>query len=263
VKPHRITALMVRHVYLYGRSVPRMLEVLYWPFLDLTVWGFITLYLAKHHTEVPAYVTFLLGALILWDMLFRSQQAVTLAFLEEMWAKNLINLFASPLKPSEFLAAAMVISILKVLIVSLVMIMCAMVFFSYNLLLMGLWLVPFILNLVVMGWVIGVLTTSLVMRFGHEVAVLASSLVFIFQPISCVFYPLEALPHWLQPLAHINPASHIFEGMRAVLGGAASPGPHLAWATMLNLILLVGVIAWFFRMFAFCQKQGLLVRVGE
>ena len=240
-----------------------MLEVLYWPFLDLTVWGFITLYLAKHQTQVPAYVTFLLAALILWDMLFRSQQAVTLAFLEEMWAKNLINLFGSPLKPAEFLAAAMMISVLKVMTVSLVMILCAMAFFSYNVLLIGLWLVPFIINLVVMGWVIGVVTTSLVMRFGHEVAVLASSLVFLFQPISCVFYPLEVLPRWLQPFAHGNPACHIFEGMRAVLNGAGPPWPHLAWATMLNLVLLAAVVAWFFRTFAVCLDQGLLVRVGE
>jgi ABC-2 type transport system permease protein len=240
-----------------------MLEVVYWPFLDLTVWGFITLYLAKHQTQVPAYVTFLLGALILWDMLFRSQQAVTVAFLEEMWAKNLINLFASPLKPSEFLAAAMMISILKVMTVSFVMIVCAMTFFSYNVLLMGLWLVPFIVNLVLMGWVIGVVTTSLVMRFGHEVAVLASSLVFVFQPISCVFYPVEVLPRWLQPVAQMNPACHIFEGMRTVLSNAGSPLPHMAWATMLNVLFLTAVVAWFFRTFAFCQDQGLLVRVGE
>lgn len=240
-----------------------MMEVFYWPFLDLTIWGFITLYLAKHQTEVPAFVTFLLGALILWDMLFRSQQAVTLAFLEDMWAKNLINLFASPLKPSEFLTATMVISILKVIAVSLVMGLCAMAFFSYNVLVLGLWLIPFVANLVVMGWVIGVLTTSLIMRFGQEVSVLAWSVVFLFQPISCVFYPLDVLPRWLQPIAWMNPASHIFEGMRVVLAKAGAPWIHLAWATGLNLFLLAAVIAWFFRTFAACQEQGLLVKVGE
>jgi ABC-2 type transport system permease protein len=240
-----------------------MLEVLYWPFLDLTVWGFITQYLAKHQTDVPASVTFLLGALILWDMLFRSQQAVTLAFLEELWAKNLINLFASPLKPSEFLVAALVISVLKVVAVSVVMVLAAMAFFSYNILIMGIWLIPFIINLVIMGWIIGVVTTSLVMRFGHEVAVLASSLVFVFQPISCVFYPLEVLPGWLQPVAWANPASHIFEGMRSILTHAAPPWSHLGWATGLNLLLMMAVIVSFFHTFAFCRAQGLLVRAAE
>ena len=240
-----------------------MMEIFYWPFLDLTVWGFITLYLTKHQANVPAFVTFLLGALILWDVLFRSQQAVTLAFLEEMWAKNLVNLFASPLKLSEFLAAAMGISMLKVIAVSLVMALCAMALFSYNVLFMGLWLFPFVANLVVMGWIIGVLTTSLVMRFGHEVAVLASSLVFVFQPISCVFYPLEVLPGWLQPLARVNPACHIFEGMRALLTTTDAPWTQLAWATGLNALLLTAIIVWFYWTFALCQDQGLLVRVGE
>jgi ABC-2 type transport system permease protein len=260
---HRITALMARHLYLYRRSLPRVLEIFYWPFLDLTIWGFITLYLARHQSEVPAFVTFLLGALILWDMLFRSQQAVTLSFLEDLWARNLVNIFASPLKPSEFLAAIMALSVLKVVAVSIVMTVCALVFYSYNVLLIGLWLLPFVMNLVVTGWVIGLFTTSLIMRFGQESAILAWSMVFLFQPISCVFYPLDVLPRWLQPLAWANPASHIFEGMRAVLTTGAPPLTQLAWASTLNGLLLSVVILWFYRTFAYCKEQGLLVRVGE
>jgi len=263
MKLHRIMALMARHLYLYRRSFPRVLEVFYWPFLDLTIWGFITLYLARHQTQVPSFVTFLIGALILWDTLFRSQQAITLSFLEDLWARNLINMFASPLRPSEFLAAAMVISVLKVIVVSVIMAVCALLFYSYNVLAIGLWLLPFVINLVVTGWVIGVFTTALIMRFGQESAILAWSMVFLFQPVSCVFYPLEVLPGWLQPIAWANPASHIFEGMRAVLISGASPLNHLAWAASLNVLLLAVVIAWFYRTFAYCKEQGLLVRVGE
>ena len=122
MKFHRVYALIARHLYLYRRSLPRIMEIFYWPFLDLVIWGFITLYLAKYQKEVPGFVAFFLGALILWDMLFRSQQGITISFLEELWARNLMNLFASPLKPSEFLAATMVMSILKVTVVSVVMI---------------------------------------------------------------------------------------------------------------------------------------------
>lgn len=260
---HRITALMARHLYLYRRSLPRALEIFYWPFLDLTIWGFITLYLVRHQAEVPAFVTFLLGALILWDMLFRSQQAVTLAFLEDLWARNLVNIFASPLRPSEFLAAIMALSVLKVLAVSIVMTVCALAFYSYNVLLIGVWLLPFVMNLVVTGWVIGLFTTSLIMRFGQESAILAWSMVFLFQPISCVFYPLDVLPRWLQPLAWANPASHIFEGMRTVLTTGAPPLTHLVWASTLNGLLLSVVILWFYRTFAYCKEHGLLARVGE
>jgi ABC-2 type transport system permease protein len=102
MKGHRIVALVTRHLYLYRRSLPRIMEIFYWPFLDLVIWGFITMYLAKYQPQVPGFVTFFLGALILWDMLFRSQQGITISFLEELWARNLMNLFASPLSPEHF-----------------------------------------------------------------------------------------------------------------------------------------------------------------
>jgi len=263
LKLHRIIALITRHLYLYRRSLPRIMEIFYWPFLDLVIWGFITLYLAKYQAHVPGFVTFFLGALILWDMLFRAQQGVTISFLEELWARNLMNLFASPLTPGEFLSATIAMSIFKVVCVSIVMGVCAWLFYDYNVLLLGLWLLPFVLNLVVMGWGIGVLTTSLIMRFGQEAEVLAWSMVFLFQPISCVFYPLDVLPGWLQVVAWMNPAAHVFEGMRAVISGAGSPLPHLAWAGGLNAVLLVAMVALFYRTFAYCKVQGSLVRVGE
>jgi ABC-2 type transport system permease protein len=174
-----------------------------------------------------------------------------------------MNLFASPLRPSEFLAATVVMSVFKVTCVSIVMTICAGMFYSYNLLMIGLWLIPFVLNLVLTGWMIGVFTTSLIMRFGQEAEVLAWSMVFLFQPISCVFYPMEVLPVWLKAVAWMNPAAHVFEGMRAVLGNGNAPLTNLAWAMGLNALLLVAVVAWFYRTFAYCKDRGLLVRVGE
>jgi len=263
MKVHRIMALVSRHLYLYRRSLPRIMEIFYWPFLDLVIWGFITLYLARFQSQIPGFVTFFLGALILWDILFRSQQGITISFLEEIWARNLMNLFASPLKPSEFLAATMVMSIFKVTCVSIVMVVCAALFYSYNIFMIGLWLLPFVLNLVVTGWIVGVFTTSLIMRFGQEAEVLAWSMVFLFQPISCVFYPLDVLPEWLRMIAWANPAAHVFEGMRAVLSTSSRPVVNLLWASGLNVLLLVVVILWFHRTFAYCKEEGLLVRVGE
>ena len=180
MKLHRISALISRHLYLYKRSPPRLMEIFYWPFLDLVVWGFITVYLMKFQGQLPGLVTFFLGALILWDVLFRAQQGITISFLEEIWARNLMNLFASPLKPSEFLAATMAISVFKVTAVTLVMVLAALFFYDYNILVIGLSLVPFVLNLLVAGWTIGVLTTSLIMRFGQEAEVLAWGMVFLF-----------------------------------------------------------------------------------
>jgi ABC-2 type transport system permease protein len=239
------------------------MEIFYWPFVDLVVWGFITLYLMRYQAQIPGVVTFFLGALILWDVLFRAQQGITISFLEEVWARNVMNLFASPLTPGEFLLATMALSMFKVTAVSLIMATCALVFYSYNLFAIGLSLIPFVFNLVLTGWIIGVLTTSMIMRFGQEAEVLAWGMVFLFQPISCVFYPLEVLPTWLKVVAWGNPAAHIFEGMRQVLMTSSFPWRHLGWATALNLGYLACVIGWFHHTFSMCKERGLLVRVGE
>lgn len=259
----RIGGLLSRHLYLYQRSVARLLEIFYWPFLDLVVWGFITIYLAKQGNELHGAVTFFLGALILWDVLFRAQQGIALSFLEEMWARNLMNLFASPLTVGEYLVATMVMSILKVTAVGSLMMLFALFVYSYDIFLIGFALVPFIFNLLLSGWIIGVLTTSIIMRFGQQAEVLAWGMVFLFQPISCVFYPMEVLPELLQHIAWIIPPSHVFEGMRQVLLNDEFPGMHLMWATGLNAFFLVVMVCWFYHTFNICKDRGMLVRVGE
>ncbi len=263
MKLHRITALIVRHLYLYRRSLARVMEIFYWPFLDLVIWGFITTYLLQFRGDLPAAVTWFMGALILWSVLFRSQQGITISFLEEVWSRNLLNLFASPLKPSEFLAATMVLSMVKVTAVTIVMVLGALIFYNYNVFTIGVMLVPFVMCLALTGWIVGVFTTSLIMRFGQEVEVLAWGMVFLFQPISCVFYPIDILPNWLQMIAWCNPASHIFEGMRQVILDGVMPKGHLAWAIGLNLLFFGLIVAWFHHTFSVCKEQGLLVRVGE
>lgn len=259
----RILALLSRHMYLYKRSFARLLEIFYWPFLDLVVWGFITIYLEKVGMSLHGALSFFLGALILWDVLFRAQQGIAVSFLEEMWARNLMNLFASPLTIGEYLVATMTMSVLKVTAVGGLMMLFAWVFYSYDILQMGLSLLPFVLNLVVSGWIIGVLTTSIIMRFGQQAEVLAWGMVFLFQPISCVFYPIEVLPPVLQSIAWMVPPAHIFEGMRAVLTTGSAPVTHLLWATGLNFGFLVIIVAWFYHTFNICKDRGMLVRVGE
>ena len=259
----RILALLSRHMYLYKRSFARLLEIFYWPFLDLVVWGFITMYLREEGGQLHGAVTFFLGALILWDVLFRAQQGVAVSFLEEMWARNLMNLFASPLTVGEYLVSTMTMSVLKVAAVGSLMILFAWTFYSYDMLAMGLSLVPFILNLVISGWIIGVLTTSIIMRFGQQAEVLAWGMVFLFQPISCVFYPIHVLPPILQSIAWSVPPAHIFEGMRAVLETGVMPLTHVLWATGLNCVFLIIIVAWFYHTFNVCKERGLLVRVGE
>jgi len=263
MKLHRILALVNRHLMLYKRSPQRLMEIVYWPLLDLMVWGFITMYLARYKEGLPAFVTFFLGALILWDILFRAQQGICISFLEEIWSRNLLNLFVSPLRTGEFLAATMTVSIIKVIGAAIMTIGLAYLFYSFNLFMIGLSLVPFVINLVVTGWAIGIFTTAIILRYGQEAEVLAWGLAFLFQPVSAVFYPISVLPPWLQTIANGIPAAHVFEGMRAVIETANFPLTELLWAAGLNVLYLAGAILFFNGMFRIVKAKGLLVRVGE
>ena len=137
MKLHRILALASRHLMLYKRSPQRIMEIIYWPVLDVVLWGFITLYLNRYQSGLPSVVAFFLGALILWDILFRAQQGVCISFLEEIWSRNLLNLFVSPLRPIEFLASTMLISIAKVILSSAATVLLALLFYSFNVFTIG------------------------------------------------------------------------------------------------------------------------------
>ena len=150
----------------------------------------------------------------------------------------------------------MLLSVGKVIAVSCVTVMAALLFYSFNIFVIGVSFIPFILNLIVFGWCIGILTTGLIMRYGQEVEVLAWGLVFLFQPISCVFYPMSVLPGWLQAIAWMNPPAHIFEGMRSVITTGSFPVTELAWASGLNIVYLSGLIWWFHMMFSVCKDKG-------
>ncbi len=263
MRPHRIGALVLRHLLLYRRSPQRIMEIVYWPLLDLLLWGFITVYLANYRTALPTFVTFFVGALILWDVLFRAQQGICITFLEEIWSRNLLNLFASPLTSGEFIAATMTVSLIKVTAAAVVTIVVALALYSFNLFSLGVALVPFAVNLVAMGWAVGIFTTAIILRYGQEAEVLAWGLAFLFQPVSAVFYPVSVLPGWLQRVTQFIPAAHVFEGMRMVVSGGGFPVAHLVWATGLNAVYIAASIAWFQWMFALVKSKGLLVRTGE
>ncbi len=262
MRRHVILSLFLRHLYLYKRSLPRLMEIFYWPFLDLLLWGFITLYLNQFKGSLPNFVSFFLGALILWDILFRAQQGISVSFLEDMWARNLLNLFVAPVRPIEYIVSLMLVSIVKLLTAATLLAILAWLFYSFNILVMGISLIPFVINLVVMGWAIGIITTSLILRFGQEAEVLAWGLAFLFQPISAVFYPVSVLPPFLQGLAKMIPASHVFEGMRAVIMGAGLPVDHLLKASLLNAFYITLAIAFFHWNLRGVRQRGLLARIG-
>lgn len=261
MKLYRINALLIRHLYLYQRSVPRLMDIFFWPIIELLLWGFLSLYLEKMSFGGLNVVTILLGAIIFWDLMSQSQRAISTTFLEEVWERNLLNIFVSPLRLSEFLFSSVLIALVRVVIVGLVMAGLAWGLYHFNLLYFGFYLIPFMLNLFVFGWTLGFFTTGIILRFGSAAQVLAFGLVFLLQPFSAVFYPVSVLPQGLQYVAKVLPSSHVFEGMRAVIATGTLPVSDLIWAIGTNIFYLALVLWFFARMFARVKEKGMLMKL--
>lgn len=239
------------------------MEIFYWPVLDLLVWGFISVYLMRFKGELPNFVAFFIGALILWDILFRSQQGISVSFLEDSWSRNLLNVFISPISPAEYVFSLLLVSVIKLILASVVLVGLAWVLYSFNIFTIGMDLIPLVANLIIMGWSVGIVTMSIILRFGQEAEVLAWGIAFLFQPVSAVFYPVSVLPEPLKTIAHFIPASHVFEGLRAVISGGALPLNEILWAAGLNVVYIILAILFFTWNFRSIKKKGLLVKVGE
>lgn len=261
MKWYRIRALLFRHLYLYQRSLPRIMDIFYWPLMDLLLWGFLTFYLEQAGLTTINAVTVILGALILWELLQRAQGGISIAFLEEIWERNLLNIFVTPLTIWEFLASTFCLAFIRLLIIGTVMSSLAWIFYTFSIFRFGFALVPLFLAILVFGWAIGLLTTAIILRFGSSAQVLAFGMVFIIQPFSAVFYPVAALPSFLQPVAWALPSAHVFEGMRSVVQTGILPAKYLLWAFALDALYLALTIFLFTRMMAYAKNQGSLSKL--
>lgn len=259
----RMAALILRHIYLLRRSWPRVLELVYWPTVQMVLWGFITLFLVNHSSWLAQASGVLISGVLLWDVLFRGQLGVALVFMEEMWSRNLGQLFVSPLRPGELVAALLVMSLIRTLIGVGGAALIAIPLFQYSIFDLGLPLLAFFTNLIVMGWAIGLAVSGLVLRYGLGAESMAWIAIFAVQPISGVYYPIETLPGWLQAVAHGLPSSHVFEGMRAVLIDGRFRADLLVCALALNAIYLGAGIATFLAYFHSARVRGLLLHIGE
>src|ERR1700722_15494890 len=213
----RIAAMIERYWYLLRSSWPRLLELVYWPAVQMLMWGFLQLYIGQNAGYFARAGGTFIGAVLLWDILFRGQLGFSVSFLEEMWSRNLANLMMSPLKPIEFVLAMMVMSIVRLLIGMVPVSLLAIGFFGFNLYGMGLALAAFFVNLILTSWAVGIFVSGVIMRNGLGAENLAWTIMFLLMPLTCVYYPVAVLPPWLQMVAWSLPPTYVFEGMRALL----------------------------------------------
>ncbi len=259
----RVGAMVLRYWYLLRGSWPRILELAYWPTVQMIVWGLLTVHLSGDSSWIAQAAGVLIGAVLLWDVLFRGQLGVSISFLEEMWSRNMGQLFVSPLRPGEWLAALMTMSLIRTLIGVVPAAALALPLFGFNALTLGLPLLAFFANLLVCGWWIALIVTSLILRYGLGAESLAWALVFLLAPIACVYYPVDVLPDPVQWLALALPPAHVFEGMRGVLFGDGFSMIHFAWSAVLNALYMAAAGAFFLRSFDHARRHGALLQQGE
>jgi len=259
----RIGAMVRRYVYLLVGSGPRALELLYWPIVQMVLWGFTSQFLMTNSSYVARAGGVLLGAVLLWDVMFRGQLGVSMSFLEELWSRNLAGIFASPLRPIEWAAALVVMSLIRVLIGVVPAALLAIVLYHYSIFTLGLPLVAFFVLLLAMGWGIGFIIGAFLLRYGLGAENMAWAAVFLLAPAAAIYYPVAVLPAWLQAVAWAIPAAHVFEGMRAVMFTGRFPLPHFVAAMGLDALYLAVGIGAFLVAFEIARRRGSLLQSGE
>lgn len=259
----RIAAMVLRYWYLLRSSWPRLLELIYWPAVQMMMWGFLQVYISRQTSVLALAGGTFIGAVLLWDILFRGQLGFSVSFLEEMWARNMGNLMISPLRPVEFLAALMIMSLIRLAIGMVPVTFLAIAFFGFNLYSFGLALAAFFANLILTSWAIGILVSGIVLRNGLGAESLAWTIMFLFLPLTCVYYPVAVLPDWLQPFAWALPPTYVFEGMRALLIEQTFRADLMVMALVLNVAWFAAAAVAFVRLLESARRNGSLLQTGE
>jgi ABC-2 type transport system permease protein len=263
ISPHRINAMVLRYLYLLRSSWSRILELIYWPAVQLFVWGFLQYYIAQNSGFFARAAGMFIGAVLLWDILFRGQLGFSVSFLEEMWSRNLANLMFSPLRPIEFVAALMVMSIVRLAIGMVPVTIMALVFFGFNFYSLGFALAAFFLNLILTSWSVGIVVSGFVMRNGMGAESLAWTVMFVLMPLTCVYYPVSVLPTWLQWIAWALPPTYVFEGMRALVLEQTFRADLMVAAFVLNVVYFAIAVAVFLALLRSARRIGSLLQSGE
>lgn len=259
----RVRALIRRHAYLLLKSWPRLVSMAYYPTVTMVLWAFLTLYLAPSNRFLTDAPGFFIGAVLLWDVLFRGQLGVSLTFIEEMYSRNLGNLFVSPLRLYELILGQLAMSMMRTLIGVGGACLFAWLLFSYSILSMGLPLIAFFSCLLVFGWAVGLAVSAMILRYGLGAEELAWAAIFLIAPVSGVYYPIAVLPPVLQAVSYAMPPAHVFEGMRAVLLQGTFQQELLRNALLLDAVYLALGIALFAAAVHSACRRGTLVQIGE
>jgi len=263
VNLNKIYALSLRHIYLIKGSFPRILDLIYWPTIQIFLWGFISEFFTLNSTYYENTVGIILSAAILYDFLFRSSISYNMMFLEEIWSRNFTNLFIAPIKISEIITALTFTAIFRTLIGLVPASLLAIPLFGVSIFKIGAPLILLLISLYIFGVTLGLLVTSGLLRFGPSFENIAWASLFFLAPLGCIYYPIEILPVWLQSIAKLLPLVHLFEEMRSILTDNLVNYYAVFKACVISFIYFIISIVVFYWSYNGAKLRGNLINMGE
>jgi ABC-2 type transport system permease protein len=257
MKIYRIYGVILRYMFVFKHSINRMSDAFYWPLMDLIIWGLTISYIKSFSGKNEHIVVVIISGLLLWLVVWRAQYEISVNLLEELWSDNLVNMFVSPLKFSEWVVSVVLLGFIKaVLSVGFASIM-AFILYKVRLFTLGFYLLPFFLLLFVTGWWVGFIVAGLILRYGTKVEQFAWSAIYLLAPFSVIYYPLSLLPVWGQRIAMLLPTSYIFEGARQVIYTGTMDPMKLVYSSLLSIIYFILSLLFLFGSYKKVLEKGL------
>ncbi len=256
----RIYAIFLRQVYLIRGNGTRFVQMFIWITVDVTLWGFISRYLSGVVGTGVSFVSVFLGAVLLWDFLIQVMQGITMSFFEDVWSRNFLNIFASPLRISEYVAGLVFTGIARSIFTLVLMLLLAAFVFGFSVFIYGAPLALFLLVLFLFGIALGIFGVSIVLRLGPSAEWFIWPIPALLSPFVGVFYPLSILPQWMQYVGWILPPSYVFEGIRAIVNGGAFSASTLVFGIVLACVYIILAYVAFLAVYRKSVRTGLIAR---
>ena len=257
----RLRAIARRHAYVLVRSPHRLFDVTLWPLVDVVLFGSLAAFVGNGSGTIASRTAgYLLAGIVLWHVIYQSQIAISTGFLEETWTRNLLNLMVTPLREIEYVAGVALFGMVKLVLGLGIMVLGAFVFFSFDTWSLGFGLIPIAAVLLLVGFGVSLFVMGLVLRFGSGAEALAWGVMFILLPLSGVFYPIEALPAALQPLAQALPTTHAFAALRDLVDGKGTNWEQIGIAALSASLMLAAALLYLTQMLKLFRKRGYITR---
>ncbi|MFA6915827.1 MAG: ABC transporter permease [Parachlamydiales bacterium] len=252
----RIKGVFLRYYYNAIKGPHQISDMLYWPFVDILLWGLTSLWIQKQNS-VPGLPLVLMTGLIFWQIAWRGSIDISFNLLQEFWHRNLVNFFSTPLKISEWICGVLLLSLCKLAITISFGSLIVYILYSLNVFTVGWAFIPFAILLFIFGWSLGFVASGIIIYKGHQVEMFAWMIAFVFAPFSGVFYPVATLPLWAQKISWALPTTYVFEGMREILNNQPFPTYYALTSLALSLLYLALAVYFFYYMFKKSLNKGL------